>query len=143
MCWEQWVAKFEELEQKHYGYKLDGEGRHSTLYDLFKDGYAPERAFKKEEVERMSSDVVIKKGSAIGIIHFKRSERREGQAPCKCCPGEPGHIFSRGVEFGPFEDIYPEHFGHGVQELLGSVALNDNRFEGKRVRVTVEVLEND
>lgn len=90
----------------------------------------------------MTQETVIRQGSATGVIQFMRSERRDGEQPCKCCPGEPGHIFSRNVKFGPFEDIYPEHFGHGVREFLGSVALNDNSLEGKRVRVTVEVLED-
>lgn len=88
----------------------------------------------------MPNESVLKTGSATGVIRFSRSERRDGEQPCQCCPGEPGHIFNRRVEFGQFEDVYPEHFGHGVTELLGSVALNDKTFEGKRVRVTVEVL---
>lgn len=46
MCWEQWLAKFEDMEHKSYGSKLEGEERHPTLYDLFKDGYSPERAFQ-------------------------------------------------------------------------------------------------
>lgn len=90
----------------------------------------------------MKQEKVIHQGSATGVIEFMRSERQPGEQPCKCCPGEPGHIFSRGVKFGEFHDIYPAHFGHGVRELLGSVALNDKTFEGKRVRVTVEVLED-
>lgn len=88
----------------------------------------------------MSQETVLKHGSATGVIRFLRSELRDGERPCNCCPGQSGHIFNRSVEFGSFEDIYPKHFGHGVKELLGSVALNDNAFEGKRVRVTVEVL---
>jgi hypothetical protein len=86
--------------------------------------------------------VVLRKEVALGVIRFLRSERRHGETPCICCPGEPGHIHGRGVEFGPFKDLYPEHFGHGVKEFLGSVALYENSFEDKRVRVTVEVLDD-
>lgn len=89
----------------------------------------------------MNNDVVIRSGSAEGVIRFMRSEPKPNEPHCACCPGQPGHIYSRGVKFGPFDDVYPEHFGHGVRELLGSIALTDNSLEGKRVRVTVEVLE--
>lgn len=85
---------------------------------------------------------MLRRESVIGVIRFMRSERRAGDQPCVCCPGEPGHIFNRRVEFGPFDDVYPKHFGHGVTEFLGSVALQVNAFEGKRVRVTVEVLDD-
>ncbi|MCA3000346.1 MAG: hypothetical protein ING75_17295 [Rhodocyclaceae bacterium] len=89
-------------------------------------------------LKAMSDESVIQRGSAEGVIHFMRSDLPK---ICVCCPGQPTHVFSRYVKFGDFDDAYPETFGHGVQELLGSIALCDNRFEGKRVRVTVEVLE--
>jgi hypothetical protein len=92
------------------------------------------------DVDRLG--VVLRKEVTFGVISFTRSERRDGEKPCICCPGEPGHIHSRGVKFGPFNDLYPEHFGHGVSEFLGSVALYENSYEGKRVRVTIEVLDD-
>ncbi len=88
-----------------------------------------------------NNDAVIRRGTAEGVIFFMVSEPIEGHPRCSCCPEKEGHIYARGVEFGPFDDVYPEHFGHGVRELLGSVALCDNTYEGKRVRVTIEVME--
>jgi hypothetical protein len=102
----------------------------------------PARPDHKVDVPE-STEAVIAKGAAEGVIRFMRSEKKQpGELKCVCCPGEPGHIYRRFVEFGPFKDVYPAHFGHGVNELLGTVALNNNRFDGKRVRVTVEVLED-
>lgn len=46
MPWNEWLASFEGLEQQHYRYRLEGDGRHGTLRDLFQDGYSPERAFQ-------------------------------------------------------------------------------------------------
>jgi hypothetical protein len=86
--------------------------------------------------------VVIKKEIALGVIKFRRSVRSNGEPPCKCCPGEPGHIYARGVKFGWFKNLQPKHFGHGVEDFLASVVLHNNSFEGKRVRVTVEVLDD-
>ena len=88
-----------------------------------------------------SRSLVLKSASAEGVIRFMRGDRATHEPPCVCCPGESGHIFSRGVEFGPFEDSFPDHFGHGVRELLGTV-IGDNSLDGKRVRVTVEVLSD-
>lgn len=98
--------------------------------------------FAERVANAIPQEKVIRQGSAIGVIEFTRSERKAGEPQCMCCPGETGHVFHRGVKFGPFHDVYPQHFGHGVRELLGSVALENNAFEGKRVRVTVEVLED-
>lgn len=72
-----------------------------------------------------------------GIVHFSRSDPETQQ--CICCPKGGGHIFGRGVKWDAWQTNYPEHFGNGPDVLMYKVT-DQNRHEGKRVRVTVEVL---
>ena len=83
---------------------------------------------------------VLKSASVIGRVRYKRGVPTE--PPCICCPGSPAHIFARGVKFPRFESEYPEHFGFGANEFIGTHVLYGD-FEGKRVRLTVEVLEDE
>jgi hypothetical protein len=85
------------------------------------------------------SERVIKSASVIGVVKYRRSEE---PSTCICCPGETHHIFSRYVDFGKFDSVYPEHFGYGPREFIGTQVLYDG-FEGKRVRLTIEVLEDE
>ena len=76
-----------------------------------------------------------------GVIRFLRSDPAE-QA-CVCCPPGGGHIFRRYIEWNEWETGYAEHFGRGPDVLVMHHATGLNENEGKRVRVTVEVLETD
>lgn len=44
--WDDWLDQFEQYENENFGYTLEGVERDSTLEELFKDGYSPERAFE-------------------------------------------------------------------------------------------------
>jgi len=92
-----------------------------------------------EQIEAYQRQL-LKKASIEGRISYMHGAP-DGER-CKCCPPGTGHIFARGVEFEPFESAYPDHFGHGAEQFLGTVALEDNALEGKRVRLTVEVLDD-
>jgi hypothetical protein len=83
-----------------------------------------------------TESTVIHSASVEGRVVFMRSDK-ESQA-CVCCPPGTGHIFSRHLELQPFVSHYQ---GQEVQDFVRTEALNKS-FEGKRVRVTVEVLED-
>ncbi|KVC71410.1 hypothetical protein WI73_11330 [Burkholderia ubonensis] len=74
-----------------------------------------------------------------GIVRFMRSEAEK--QVCVCCPPGGGHIFSRRVEWDEWKTNRAAHFGNGPDVLIGSKVLDLNQNEGKRVRVTVEVLD--
>ncbi len=74
-----------------------------------------------------------------GVIRFMRSDPAE--QVCVCCPPGGGHIFNRRVEWDAWDTGHPEHFGLGPDVLLMRRATGLNANEGKRVRVTIEVLE--
>lgn len=65
----------------------------------------------------------------------------EREKICICCPGQPSHIFNRELVLDKFDSIYPEHFGFSVTEFVGTCVLHDNSLEGRRVRITVELLD--
>lgn len=74
--------------------------------------------------------------SLIGRIRFSRSAGAD--QVCVCCPKGQGHIFSRRLEY--------ESAGQGprdIQDFIYTTALRDTSHEGKRVRITVEVLADD
>jgi hypothetical protein len=77
--------------------------------------------------------------SVIGRIRFMRSER---ESKCVCCPDSPTHIFARTIDFEPYECDLPEHFGRSANEFVYQAVLRDNGNEGKRIRLTVEILED-
>lgn len=81
---------------------------------------------------------VLKSASIIGTVRYERGS--PDKVRCACCPGEAAHIFSRYLELEAFASAYPKHFGHGLAEFVGTQVLYGG-FEGKRVRVTIEVLE--
>ncbi|MFK4706052.1 hypothetical protein ABIC83_002891 [Roseateles asaccharophilus] len=71
-----------------------------------------------------------------GRVHFMRSE--VDKQACVCCPAGGGHIFSRQLVIDePAKKGSPKD----VFDLLYTAALRNNSHEGKRVRVTVEVLD--
>jgi len=71
-----------------------------------------------------------------GVIEFRRSSTSEPKL-CVCCPGEPSHIFGRSVnwegecwaQFNALETAIRKHFTY----------KNEN--EGRRLRVTIEVVQ--
>lgn len=73
-----------------------------------------------------------------GVIRFMRSA--PGDMPCTCCPPDTGHIFGRLVDWEEWDT------GHAPNrrstDLLVVNHLLTNSTEGKRLRVTVEVLED-
>lgn len=77
------------------------------------------------------------KHSIEGTIVFMRGDP-ETQA-CICCPPKEGHIFSRRVEWDKWQTRRSENSGYGPDALLAEV-LDFNQNEGKRVRVTIELL---
>ena len=83
---------------------------------------------------------VLNKASIEGTIKYMHSDPKKQD--CICCPPGKGHIFARGIEFEPFDSALPEHFGHTEREFLYTIALAYNGYEGKRVRVTVEVIDD-
>lgn len=81
---------------------------------------------------------VLASSSIIGTVRFLRSEPQEHV--CVCCPKGSGHIFNRRVDFSDYDWPGPHR---DVQEFLYLAALRDASHEGKRVRVTVEVLQEE
>ena len=76
-----------------------------------------------------------------GVVHFNR-EADPSKQVCICCPAGGGHIFGRGVNWDQWETGLPLHFGNGPNELVHSKICGKNANEGRRVRVTVEVLDD-
>lgn len=74
-----------------------------------------------------------------GVAYFLRSEAEK--QVCVCCPPGGGHIFSRGVNWHEWETNRAGHFGNGADVLVHKV-LDANESEGKRIRVTVDVLDD-
>jgi len=73
-----------------------------------------------------------------GTVTFMRSDP-EGQV-CVCCPKGGGHIFSRGIKWDAYETRRPEHFGSSANVFVDSRITDYNANEGRRVRLTVELL---
>lgn len=64
------------------------------------------------------------------------------RSPCVCCPPGEGHIFARHVKWDEWETNRPAHFSNSADVLISKM-LDANETEGKRIRVTVEVLDTD
>ncbi|MBP5947967.1 hypothetical protein [Pseudomonas sp. P9(2020)] len=77
-----------------------------------------------------------------GVVRFSRSDDVASQA-CSCCPAGTGHVFARGVLWDQYETNHPEHFGNGPEVFIARHITNKNRNEGRRVRLTVEILPDD
>lgn len=77
-----------------------------------------------------------------GVVQFSRSDDATSQA-CSCCPAGTGHVFARGVRWDQYVTNHPEHFGNGPEIFIARHVTNKNRNEGRRVRLTVEVLPAD
>lgn len=86
---------------------------------------------------------ILKKSTINGVVEFKRSKANNEKEICGCCPDDGGgHIYSRSLELEAFDSNYPKHFGMNVQSFIGTEVLCKNEFEGKRVRITVEVIDD-
>lgn len=104
-----------------------------------------------EAIKRLESDpyaaapqeqAPVDKAVIEGTVYFLRSKRdAEGETKCACCP-DGHHIFGRAVKWDVWATNRPEHFGNGPDVLVGSAVTDKNKNEGKRVRVTVEVLQS-
>lgn len=81
---------------------------------------------------------LLKQAEIGGTVRFLRSDK-EGQV-CVCCPTGTGHIFGRHIEWDSFDTCRPAHFGRTANVFVDSVVTDFNQFEGKRVRMTIEVL---
>lgn len=85
----------------------------------------------------LAEEGILKTASIEGVIKYERNPNSK----CVCCKGESEtHVFARWIELEKFESEYPEHFGKSVSIWADSQVLSGG-FEGKRVRVTIEVLE--
>ncbi|HEY3599722.1 MAG TPA: hypothetical protein VGL08_19675 [Paraburkholderia sp.] len=73
-----------------------------------------------------------------GTVRFMR--RFDGNQ-CACCPPGAGHIFGRRVEWDKYDTRRPEHFGSDARVFVNSRTTDLNENEGKRVRLTVEVID--
>lgn len=92
MTWDKWVERFEAHEKRFFGYRLKGETRHSTLYDLYNDGYSPIRAFelvkysarlqKLEPISMILVVVFITGLMMTGISYFSSGEVNYTFAVC-------------------------------------------------------------
>lgn len=86
--------------------------------------------------QRPAMEAVINSMTLHGRVNFKRGE--VSSQACVCCPAGGGHIFSR-------ELVVDEPAAKGspkdVFDLLYAAAFRNNTHEGKRVRITVEVLD--
>ncbi len=80
---------------------------------------------------------ILAKASTEGKVVFMRGDATK-KKECICCDG-PAHIFCRLVEFS-FDSDYPAHFRRDADLFVSQLATR-NQFEGKRVRITVEVIE--
>jgi hypothetical protein len=59
---------------------------------------------------------------------------------CVCCPPNTGHIFGRLIDWDKYDTRRTEHFGSDARVFVDSKVTDYNRNEGKRVRLTVDVL---
>jgi hypothetical protein len=76
-----------------------------------------------------------------GVVKFKRhsDHKNNNNSDCICCP-DGDHIFSRSVQWDAYQTNRPEHFGNGPEVFVSSCVTDHNLNEGRRVRLTVEVL---
>jgi hypothetical protein len=77
--------------------------------------------------------------SVEGVVTLHRSER-EGAEDCICCEGP--HVYGSGIDTDPFEYPWSAEPKTSVHDWL-NMQVSHHRFdlEGKRVRVTLEVVE--
>lgn len=74
-----------------------------------------------------------------GEVVFMRSKDRPGEKPCMCCGGGP-HIFGRYVKIEPQPSIYKGLMMDSVGGFLDEALHTIPGIEGRRVRITIEVL---
>lgn len=97
-------------------------------------------ATKTKPKPEVKVERVLARGSIEGRIFFMRSEDKRAHG-CICCDG--AHVFCRAVDWKPWETFRPEHLGNDAGVLVDVVATDHDEYEGKRVRVTVEVLDDE
>jgi hypothetical protein len=80
--------------------------------------------------------------SVEGVVRFSRAAPGLEPLHCKCCD-ERGHVYARSLDLYPWYTTLPLHFGRGVDQFVYSnVLMRPNDYEGKRVRITVEVFDS-
>lgn len=91
------------------------------------------------ESEGERKDEMEKLVEVEGVVRFMRSKRdRGGEPPCRCCDGGP-HIFARGIDCEPEPSIFKPLKKTKPDDWLYEALFRDD-LEGRRVRVTMEVL---
>lgn len=81
------------------------------------------------------SNVVV----VYGTVAFYYDD--EGGTKCLCCPNGK-HAHSQTVELDDWGSDAPEHFHRNAQLFLTDFAAKHEHV-GKRVRITVEIIDND
>ena len=89
---------------------------------------------------KTTKDTVLAKADIEGLVEFLYSEESNPRYKCTCCP-EGRHAFCRYVKFPTMQSSYPKHFARDANMFVHGVACL-HKYVGKRVRVTVEVLED-
>jgi len=87
---------------------------------------------------KTTKDVALEKAEIEGFVEFLYSNKYP-EHKCKCCP-EGRHAHHRYVKFPTIQSDYPKHFARDANMFVHSTACQ-HKYVGKRVRVTVEVLE--
>jgi len=81
------------------------------------------------------------RASVEGTVRYLRSEPRPAGDACKCC-GAGGHIFGARLEVDPgTPGLYRGETVEQVSRWLDSVLWGFRALEGRRVRLTIEAIE--
>ena len=76
--------------------------------------------------------------SVEGVIRYQKGEEATS---CHCCDGV--HIYRRWVEYDDWGSKAPKHFDRDEHQFMRDKILNvSESLEGRRVRITVELLPN-
>jgi hypothetical protein len=77
--------------------------------------------------------------SVEGLVILGRSDPESEK--CLCCSGEP-HIYMVLVDISPWQSVYGSHRKQLQDWISDFLSARKLELEGKRVRVTIEVLED-
>lgn len=86
-------------------------------------------------------DLEEKQHSIEGVVFFLRSEG-EGRANCVCCPEGQAHVFSHQVRWDTRSDGLESHFSKSPDDLVSKMTRQFAN-EGRRIRLTVELIDED
>jgi hypothetical protein len=75
------------------------------------------------------------KTSIDGVVVFHRSESSD----CICCEGN--HIYGREIKIEPYPSIFQGLNVENVRDFISESLCTMEGIEGKKVRVTIEVVE--